>query len=66
MFPVDPRQGTAYMRGAEQFVARIHTTLFAPMHFGEAYAKAAAFEPFARQCRSRLLSLSQKGESFMI
>lgn len=66
MFPVDPRLGSDYMRGAEQFVARISTKLFAPMHFGEAYDKAEAFAPFARSRHCRLLKLTRKGEHFII
>jgi L-ascorbate metabolism protein UlaG (beta-lactamase superfamily) len=66
MFPVDPRLGTHYMRGAEQFVARIQTSLFAPMHFGEAYDKVAAFAPFARIYHCRLLELTHKGQLFLL
>ncbi|MDR1937208.1 MAG: MBL fold metallo-hydrolase, partial [Tannerellaceae bacterium] len=66
MFPVDPRLGSDYMRGAEQFVSRIETKLFAPMHFGEAYDKAAAFAPFARTRHCQLLELTRKGEHFII
>jgi L-ascorbate metabolism protein UlaG (beta-lactamase superfamily) len=66
MFPVDPRLGSEYMRGAEQFVARIETKRLAPMHFGEAYDKAAALAPFARTHHCHLLELSRKGEQFII
>ena len=33
MFPVDPRIGTDFMRGAQQFVDHIKTNIFVPMHF---------------------------------
>ncbi|MDR1557058.1 MAG: MBL fold metallo-hydrolase [Tannerellaceae bacterium] len=66
MFPIDPRLGTDYMRGAEQFVARIQTDWFAPMHFGEAYDKVAAFAPAARTHHCRLLELTHKGAQFII
>ena len=33
MFPVDPRLGKEYMRGAGQFVTKIKTHIFVPMHF---------------------------------
>ena len=49
MFPVDPRLGTEYMRGARQFVEQIKTSIFVPMHFDEAYDKAAAFLPIAQK-----------------
>jgi L-ascorbate metabolism protein UlaG (beta-lactamase superfamily) len=66
MFPIDPRLGTDYMRGAEQFVSRIKTKIIAPMHFGEAYDKVAAFAPFACIHHCRLLPLTHKGEDFII
>ena len=51
MFPVDPRLGTEYMRGARQFVEQIKTSIFVPMHFDEAYARAAAFSSVGRSRR---------------
>lgn len=56
MFPVDPRLGKDYMRGAEQFIDRIETGCFAPMHFGNNYKEAAAFRPIAeaKGCRYAL------------
>jgi hypothetical protein len=54
------------MRGAEQFVARIKTDLFAPMHFGEAYDKVAVFAPIANAHHCRLLELMRKGENFTL
>ncbi|NDW12498.1 MBL fold metallo-hydrolase [Bacteroides sp. 214] len=47
MFPIDARIGTDYMRGAEQFVDRIRTGVFLPMHFGSAYEEANAFKIYA-------------------
>ncbi len=47
MFPVDPRLGKDYRKGAAQFVQSIDVDLFIPMHFGSALAKAQAFAPFA-------------------
>ncbi|MDH6305255.1 L-ascorbate metabolism protein UlaG (beta-lactamase superfamily) [Parabacteroides sp. PF5-5] len=64
MFPVDPRLGRGYMRGAEQFVSAIRTSLFAPMHFAEAYDKVAAFKAYAEAQHCRLLPLSSKGQTF--
>lgn len=66
MFPVDPRLGKDYMKGAEQFVRRVSTDYFLPMHFGENYDKANAFEKFARQQNCNYLKVTQKGESFKI
>lgn len=66
MFPVDPRLGSDYMRGAQQFVDRIRTDLFVPMHFWEQPAEAAAFGPYAeaRGCRYLLLSVPGEGSDF--
>ena len=45
MFPVDPRIGTDFMRGAQQFVDRIRTKIFVPMHFWERPAEVEALMP---------------------
>lgn len=63
MFPVDPRQGTDYMRGAKQFVARIQTGLFVPMHFTPDYEKANAFALIAEATGSRFASITHSGET---
>lgn len=62
MFPIDPRLGKEYMRGAEQFVSRIRTGILAPMHFAEAYDKVAAFKGFAEKHNCKLVELSHKGQ----
>lgn len=64
MFPVDPRLGKDYMRGAEQFVKRIPTQYFLPLHFGEHYAKANAFSSFAQEHQCNYLKINKKGQSF--
>lgn len=64
MFPVDPRLGKKYMRGAEQFVRRIQTDVFLPMHFGENYDKANAFGPLAAACNCRFLPVTRRGQSY--
>ena len=48
MFPVDSRIGKDYMRGAEQFVERIKTAIFAPMHFSEDYRGAMLSAPLPK------------------
>jgi len=63
MFPVDPRLGKDYMRGAEQFISRIPTDIFAPMHFGESYKKVAAFAPYAETKKCKFLKWTCKGEN---
>ena len=64
MFPVDPRLGKDFMRGAEQFVSRIKTDLFLPMHFGENYDKANRFGEIAAWYDCQYLPLSHRGQSF--
>ncbi|MDR2232345.1 MAG: MBL fold metallo-hydrolase [Tannerella sp.] len=66
MFPVDPRLGKDYMLGAQQFVRRISTKFFSPMHFGDEFAKAQAFKPFAEAAGCRLICWKKSGESFEI
>ena len=66
MFPVDSRIGKDYMRGAEQFVERIKTTIFAPMHFSEDYRGGNSFHTFAESKGCRFLTISRRGESFDI
>lgn len=43
MFPVDPRLGTDFARGARQWIQTIKTTYMAPMHFPPAREKAMTF-----------------------
>lgn len=64
MFPIDPRLGRDYMRGAEQFLQRIPTDYLLPMHFGENYDKANAFAPFAHKHNCRYLAVERQGQSF--
>ncbi len=66
MFPVDPRLGKDYMRGAEQFVSRIKTACFFPMHFGEQYDKANQFGKIAARYGCRYLPVSHPGQSFTL
>ncbi len=54
MFPVDPRLGKDYMKGADQFLEKIPTGLFIPMHFDVAYDKAAAIEPIAEKYHTKV------------
>jgi len=46
-FPVDPRLGDDYCLGASQFIERIDTLHFVPMHFGNDYARANMFDEYA-------------------
>jgi L-ascorbate metabolism protein UlaG (beta-lactamase superfamily) len=66
MFPVDPRLGKDFMRGAEQFVSRIKTAYFLPMHFGENYDKADLLGKIAARHGCRVLPLSHRGQSYAL
>ncbi len=63
MFPIDPRLGKDYMKGAEQFIDAIQINSIAPMHFGEAYDKASAFAPYAAAKGSKAVQWQQRGEN---
>jgi L-ascorbate metabolism protein UlaG (beta-lactamase superfamily) len=62
MFPIDHRLGKNYMRGAEQFVDRIHVDRFAPMHFGDDFASVAAFRPYAENAGCRFAAWKKSGQ----
>ena len=66
MFPVDPRLGREYMRGPRQFVERIRTGLFVPMHFDEAYSAEAAFRPLAEAAGAQMWVIRERGERKII
>ena len=66
LFPVDPRLGREYMRGPVQFVKRIKTAIFVPMHFDEAYDKAAAFAPIAREYGAVMPEIRSRGQKISL
>ena len=63
LFPVDPRLGQDYMRGAQEFITCIHTHHFAPMHFWEKYEKANAFGPQVKAHNGEFIPITRPGES---
>ena len=66
MFPLDPRLGEDFMRGGEQFVNKIKTKNFLPLHFGDNYELIQQFKPIARKAKTKLLKLEHKAQSFEI
>lgn len=64
MFPVDPRLGKDYMLGAEQFLSKIPTQVFVPMHFDSSYEKAKAIEFVAAKYKTTALVPTCRGELF--
>ena len=66
MFPIDPRLGEDFMRGAEQFISRIKTEYLVPMHFGENYDKVNQFEAIAAESGCTYLPITKRGQSFSL
>ena len=62
MFPVDKRLETDYYKGAREFVEKIETGLFIPMHFGKDYASANAFGEVAKKYCKGFFVISKKNE----
>jgi len=66
MFPVDPRLGKDYTRGAEQFLDSVKTGLFIPMHFWDKTEAARAFKPAAELRGCRFADIRAKGDVFEV
>ena len=66
MFPVDPRLGKDFMLGGKQFINKIKTDNFLPLHFGDKYELLKQFAPIAREAHCNLLELEHSGQSFKI
>lgn len=66
-FPVDARLGKEYMRGPEQFIQKIKTKLFIPMHFSfTSAAQGNAFRPTAEKYGCRFFEIWQSGDSITV
>lgn len=66
MFPVDPRLGSDYSRGAIQFLERINVKLFAPMHFWEKYEEANKFQKITDTFGSKFFTITKEGDSVRV
>ncbi|MCL2593514.1 MAG: MBL fold metallo-hydrolase [Defluviitaleaceae bacterium] len=64
MFPVDPRLGYDYMKGAQQFIEKIQVKNFLPMHFGSNFDKANNFSKVAEGNGVNFIKINNKGEIF--
>ena len=62
MFPVDKRLRTDYYKGAREFIEKIETDLFIPMHFGDDYANANAFSGIAMEHCKAFFGINGKNE----
>ena len=63
MFPVDPRIGTGFARGAEQFITQIPTKIFVPMHFWEQPETTKIFGTYAEKRGCHFALMATPGES---
>lgn len=62
MFPIDPKLGKDFMKGAEQFIEAIDVDLLVPMHFDENYDKAKEFENIADKHNTKYWTITKKGQ----
>jgi len=66
MFPIDPRLGKDYTRGAEQFLDRIKVGLFIPMHFWDNSKAANAFKQTAESKGCRFAEIKPERNIFEV
>lgn len=66
MFPIDPRLGKDFMKGAEQFIEAIDVDFLAPMHFDENYDKIKSFDNIAKKYDTRYWTITEKGQSIKL
>lgn len=65
MFPVDARLGKDYQKGPYQFLQKVKSHYFIPMHFtSKGYASANAFKEVSENMGCHFLSLFKEGDSF--
>lgn len=63
MFPVDPRLGKDFAKGAEEFINSIHVDTLAPMHFSSDPEKIKIFEPIAHKYHCKYICWKKEGET---
>lgn len=66
MFPVDPRIGTDFARGAEQLLTAVQVDCFVPMHFWERPDEVKPFGRYAAEKGVRFVLLASGGEEVEI
>jgi L-ascorbate metabolism protein UlaG (beta-lactamase superfamily) len=64
MFPVDRRIGSDYSKGARQFLEKIKSAIFVPMHFSADYEGGNAFREEAESLGARFMTITHRGECF--
>jgi len=65
-FPVDPRMGSDFDRGARLFCQRTACKAFIPIHFWENFEAANGFAPVAEHSGARFIALNHAGDTFKI
>ena len=65
-FPVDPRQGSDYFRGAREFMGKIKVKNFFPMHFDGKYMEACNFAEYEVGGETHCYCLHHPGHSVEI
>jgi L-ascorbate metabolism protein UlaG (beta-lactamase superfamily) len=63
-FPVDPRLGTDYEKGAREFIQKIKVSVFVPMHFGGNFNKLVNFKARAKENGANYIEIKKYGETF--
>lgn len=63
MFPVDPRLGSDFDRGARQLVDRLRIAIFVPMHYWERPDKTKVVEPYVTGKGTHFCLLPSPGAS---
>lgn len=66
IYPIDPRLGKDFMKGAKQFIEAIRVDILAPMHFSSDPSRICAFEPIAYEHNCKYICWKNKGESIII
>lgn len=66
MFPLDPRLGKDFTRGAEQFIEKINVSIFAPMHFEGDFSALDEYQNFLKSHFIKYMNWSSYGESVII
>lgn len=65
-FPVDPRLEHNYCLGAEFFIQEIKPTILIPMHFGTDFKPIKAFADKMKDSPTKIIELTQSGQTIML
>ena len=65
MFPVDPKLGTDFFRGALEFISKIPCSILIPMHFGNSFSEIKPFENIVKPVNCRYIPLKEKRQTII-